>query len=336
MTRLKDIAQQAGCSVMTVSKALRGVPGISPAKRARILLLAQQMGYVADSIAQGLRSRNSRMLGLVIATVTNPVFARTVAAIEERSNELGYDLLLAHTLNNPEREEACIRRLLARRVDGIFIFPVYRMAPTAPIYQELAMRHCLIVIMGHCAPFCAQFANVETDDLHGSYQVTRHLLSLGHKRIAYFAGPNSSPHAMERLEGYRKALRESGITPDDSLVYTGGATIEGGEQAARQFLNESSKATAVQAANDLVAVGAGKVFLSHKIRIPQDLSLAGYGNILVSEHCSVPLTTVRQPKMRLGYAAMEVMLSLLQGNKPTPVRLPAELLIRASTGPAKS
>jgi DNA-binding LacI/PurR family transcriptional regulator len=209
------------------------------------------------------------------------------------------------------------------------------MAPEAPIYEELALRHRSVVIMGHSAPFCDQFANVETDDLHGSYQVTRHLLSLGHEKIAFFSGPRSSPHAQERLEGYRRALREAGHSASDALVFAGGATIEEGEQTARQFLGESVRATAVQAANDLVAIGAMNVFLEGKIKIPQELSVAGYGNILLSEHCRVSLTTVRQPKMRLGYAAMEVMLKLLRGEKPPVVRLPAELLVRGSTGNAK-
>src|SRR4051794_3219755 len=117
MVRLKDIAQHAGVSVMTVSKALRDAPDISGATKTRIKGLAQQMGYVPDSMAQGLRNRTTRLLGLVLSTVANPIFARTVSAIEERAHELGYDLILAHTLNLVEREEACIRRLLSRRVD---------------------------------------------------------------------------------------------------------------------------------------------------------------------------------------------------------------------------
>ena len=164
MTRLKDIAVQAGCSVMTVSKALRGASDISPATRTRIILLAQQMGYVPDSIARCLRSRKTRLLGLVISTATNPIFARTVAAIEERTHELGYDLILAHTLNSTEREETCIRRLLSRRVDGLFVSPVYRLAPTAVVYHELVQQRMPTIILGHNAPFCAQFANVEADD----------------------------------------------------------------------------------------------------------------------------------------------------------------------------
>ena len=335
VARLIDIAQRAGCSMMTVSKALRGTKGISDETRARIKVLAQQMGYVPDSMALGLRTRKTKLLGLILSNVTNPVFARTVAAIEEQTHKLGYDLILAHTLNTPEREEICIRRLLARRVDGLFIFPTYRLAPTAPVYLELALRQAPVVILGQNAPFCAGFPSVQSDDLHGSYQVTRHLLSLGHTKIAFFAGPISSPAAAERLEGYRRGLREAGLDLDDRLIFTAGSTLEEGAGAAAQFLNEKIRATAIQASNDLVAIGAANFFLANKLRIPQDLSLAGYGNILLSEHCRVPITTINEPKPRLGLAAVEMMEQILRGEKAASLRLPVELIPRASTAALK-
>jgi len=336
MVRLKDIAEQAGVSVMTVSKSLRGATDISEQTRNRIRLLAQKMGYMPDSMAQGLRNRSTRLLGLILPTVTNPIFARTVSAIEEGAHELGYDLILAHSLNTPEREETCIRHLLSRRVDGIFIFPVYRLAPSATIYQELWQRKVPTVILGHRAPFCEQFCNVETDDVMGSYLMTRHLLELGHKKIAFLSGVSGSPWAQERLEGYRRALREAAIEPDDSLVFTAGATIEEGEKGAVQMINESSAMTAVQAANDLVAMGAANVFLNQGIRIPDDLSITGFGNILMSQHFRVPLSTVRQPKLRLGVAAMDSMQRLRRGEHPEPKRLPAEIIVRASTAPPRA
>jgi len=118
MVRLKDIARQANVSVMTVSKALRDEPDVSVATKSRIKSLAQQMGYVPDSSAQGLRTRTTKLFGLVVPSTMNPIFARIVFAIEECTRELGYDLLLAHTHNLPDREEVCLRRLLSRRVDA--------------------------------------------------------------------------------------------------------------------------------------------------------------------------------------------------------------------------
>ena len=334
MIRLKDIAARAGVSVMTVSKVLRDAPDISQATKARVRAIARQMGYVPDSNAQSLRTRTSRFLGVIISSITNPIFARVLMAIEERAHELGYEIILAQTLNREDREEACIQRLLSRRVDGLFISPVYRLRPDAPVYQIIQARRVPVVILGHTAPFCRQFASVETDDTPASYSLTKHLLELGHKRIAFFAGPQSAPWSQERFEGYKRALRDAELPAQDELVFNAGSGIEDGEKAALQFVNESTQATAVQAANDLIAIGAANTFLGQGVKIPQGLSITGFGNILTAENYRVPLTTIRQPKYRLGIAAMESMVRLLKGEKPESRRLSAELLIRQSTGPA--
>jgi len=335
MVRLKDIAARAGVSEMTVSKCLRDRRDVSEATTLRVKKLAEEMGYVADIYAKGFRTGTSRLFGLIISAATNPIYARIMMAIEELAFELGYDLVFAHSLNQASREEACIRRLIARRVDGLFVTPVYRLSPTAPAYEEIRRLRIPTVVLGQRALFCSDFANVETDEIAASYSVTKHLLDLGHRRIAYFSGPAVSPSAQERYEGYRRALREAQIDLDDRLVFNAGATIEEGEKAALQMLNESPKATAVQAVNDLVAIGAADVFLNQGLQIPRDLSIAGFGNILVSEYFRVPLTTIRQPKLRLGYAAMDAMQALLRGEAPESKRLRAELVVRASTaGPS--
>jgi LacI family transcriptional regulator len=336
MVRLKDIAQQLGVSVMTVSKALRDAPDVSDATRARIKALAQQMGYVPDSSAQNLRTKTTKLFGVVIPSITNPIYARIIFAIEERAHELGYDVLLAHSLNQPAREEFCIRRLLSRRVDGLFISPVYRFEAEARIYQEISVRQTPTVLLGPPAVFCKQFPSVEIEELVASYNVTQHLLKLGHKRIAYLTGPSVAPWAHERFEGYRRALREANLEVDDKLVFQAGSTIEDGTKAALQMLNEACNATAVQAVSDLVAIGCAETLLTQGLRIPDDISIAGFGNILTSEYFRTPLTTVRQPKFRLGIAAVEMMMSLIRGEKVQSRRLPAELVERKSTAPPKA
>ena len=335
MVRLKDIAQLVGVSVMTVSKALRNEPDVSVATKAKIKKLAQDMGYVPDSSAQGLRTKTTKLFGLLIPSTTNPIYARIVFAIEERAYELGYDLLIAHTLNQSEREDASLRRLLSRRVDGLFITPVYRFEAEARIYQEIAARKTPTVLLGPPAPFCKNFPAIEIEELVASYNVTKHLLGLGHKRIAYFTGPPAAPWAHERFEGYRRALRETGIEVDDKLVFQSGNTLEDGTRAALQMLNEGCRPTAVQTVSDLVAIGCAETLLSQGIRIPEDISLAGFGNVLTAEFYRVPLTTVRQPKFRLGVAAVETMMSLIRGESIQLKRLPAELEIRRSSAPPK-
>ena len=332
MVRLKDIAERAGVSIMTVSKALRDEPDVSGSTRARIKLLAQEMGYVPDSVAQGLRNRKTKLLGLLIPSLANPIFARLVLAIQERAFELGYDILLGYTLHNPEREETCIRRFLSRRVDGLILSPVYRIETEARIYQELLARRMPTVLLGHAVPFCSQFVNVATDDLSAGFTLTQHLLQLGHRRIAFLAGPPGTPWSRERFEGYRRALRQAGLDADEKLIFQAGRTVEDGAKAAVQMINEGSDATAIEAVNDMVAAGCAEVILSQKLKIPDDVSITGFGNSLLSEHFRIPLTTIDQPKHRLGAAAMDVMVQLLRGSRPESKRLPAPLIVRASSG----
>jgi DNA-binding LacI/PurR family transcriptional regulator len=333
MVRLKDIAQLMGVSVMTVSKALRDEPDVSAATKIRIKSLAQQMGYVPDSSAQGLRTRTTKLFGLLIPATTNPVYARMVFAIEERAHELGYDVLLAHTHNQADREDLCLRRLLSRRVDGLFITPVYRFEAEAQIYQEIVNHKVPTVLLGSPAPFCKHFVSIENEELASSYNATKHLLALGHVRIAYFTGPPAAPWAHERFEGYRRALREAGLDVDDKLVFAAGNSLEDGTKAALQMLNEGCHPTAIQAVSDLVAIGCAETLMSQGIRIPEDISIVGFGNILAAEFYRVPLTTISQPKYRMGIAAVETMMALMRGEKVQPKRLAAELVVRLSTAP---
>jgi LacI family transcriptional regulator len=275
------------------------------------------------------------LFGLVIPATTNPIYARMVYAIEERAYELGYDVLIAQTLNKPEREDVCLRRLLSRRVDGLFITPVYRFEAEARIYQEIVVRKVPSVLLGSPAPFCKNFISMEVEEIAASHNITKHLLDLGHKKIAYLSGPPAAPWAHERFEGYRRAYREAGVEVDDKLVFAAGSTLEDGAKAALQMLNEGCHPTAVQAVSDLVAIGCAESLLQQGLKIPGDISIAGYGNILAAEFYRVPLTTVSQPKYRLGIAAMETMMNLIRGEKAASRRLPAELVLRQSTAAPK-
>jgi len=175
------------------------------------------------------------------------------------------------------------------------------------------------------------FARVSVDELAASREITQHLLGLGHRRIAFLAGPIVSPSAQARLEGYRRALREAGLEIDDRLVFNAGNTIDDGFQAGLELVRESLGVTALQAVNDLVAIGALNALVSQGVRIPDDVSVAGFGNLLTAENARVALTTVREPKFRLGLAAMEVMQQLLKGGVPEHRILRAELIVRRST-----
>ena len=333
MVRLRDIAQRLGLSVMSVSRALRDSPDIAAATRARVRAAAHELGYVPNITARGLRTRSTTLLGVVVPSLLDPVFARLIAGLEERAREVGYELLTAQSQNLADREDACLRSFLARRVDGVFVWPAARLAPEAQSYEELRQRGQKLVVLGPVHPFCAGFLSVSSHDLPASLKATEHLLSLGHREIVHLRGPALSPSSRDRFEGYRRALRQAGLEVDDRLVFNAGNTIENGHTAALQMLHEGVRPSAIFAANDAVAIGAMEALLLQGLKIPQRVSVVGFGNIPLAGYCQVPLTTVRQPKRALGAAAMDLMLRLLRGEPVISALLPAELVIRASSGP---
>jgi LacI family transcriptional regulator len=334
MVQLKHIAERAGVSLMTASKALRDKPDVAPGTKAKIKHIADQMGYVPDRCGQYLRGRRTYLIGICAPTATDPTVTPTIAGIHEFVYGLAYDLMLTTTQNSAEREEAAINRMIGRQVEGLFIIPTYRLPPEAPAYRRLTESQIPTIVIGQTAQFCHGFVNVQGDDLAASQTVTRHLIALGHKRIAFLTGLLSEPWAEERLEGYRRGLREVGLDVDDRLVFHAGRTIEDGARAASEMIAACSDATAIQAVTDLVAIGCAEIFVQHGYTIPKDISITGFGNIQLSEHCRVPLTTICQPKYRLGVVAAQMMSQMLAGRRPQPQRLPADLLVRASSAPA--
>lgn len=336
MVRLKDIAARAGVSMMTVSKVLRDAPDISAGTKSRVRRLAAEMGYVPDTLAQSLRTRTTKLLGLVVSSASNPMAARNIAVAQERAVELGYDLLLAQTSSDEAREETALRRMLARRVDGLIVAPVHRFARSAGVYAELKAARLPVVILGAHAGFTAGFANVEPDDRQGALQAVRHLIGLGHRAIGFLAGPPYAPWAQARLAGYQQALRESGVEVRDNLVFFAGQTIEDGQTAALQMLNEKARPTAIFAVNDFVAVGAARILLRQRVRIPGDVSLIGFGDGLLAENFAVPLTTVAQPQHRLASVAVDLLHEQIRGGVAVSQTLATELVTRESSGPPPS
>lgn len=316
---------------MTVSKALRDAPDISQQTKQKIKKIADELGYVPNFMARSLRNRKTLILGLVISSVTNPFFSRVIMAVEEKAFETGYDLLLAQTYNSIEREEKILTRLMARNVDGILISPVYRLEPVSKVYDELFEKNIPTVLLGHPADFCQKFPAVVSNDLELSYNATKYLLSLGHRRIAFFASHGFHPWSTYRLNGYTRALNEAGIEIDERLILAVGSKIEDGYAAAEQIISEGVEFTAIQAVNDLVAIGAMNCLFKKGIKVPEKVSIVGFGNILISENCRVPLTTINQPKYRLGSAAFDMLILKMLGKTVESKSLDGELIIREST-----
>jgi DNA-binding LacI/PurR family transcriptional regulator len=336
MVRIKDIAGRLGLSLMTVSRALRNSADVAPGTRARVQQVAREMGYVLDVTARGLRTGSTHLIGAVIPSLADPFFARVAAGLEEAFAEQGYEVILVQSLNQPAREEAALRKLVARRVDGIVIWPAPRLAvaPGDP-YAELRLPAGKTLLAGP-PPFAAgSYPVISAHETRGVREAVAHLCGLGHSRIACLRGPVASPLARERFEGFVQGLREAGLAVDDALVFNAGWTFEEGQAALVQMLHEGRNPSAVVAVNDLVALGAVAALTRQGVRVPRDVSVVGHGNLPVAVHSPIPLTTVRVPKYALGVHAATQMIRLLRGESAGSHRLPVELVVRDSTGPVR-
>lgn len=327
---IKDIARRAGVSHSTVSRALRGSPLVNPRTAERIRRLAARMGYIPNAAARSLATARTGIVGLVITSLADPFLAEIVRGVEEVALEAGYRLFLATSNADPDRELAAVRALAESRVEGVIVAS----SRVGELYLPhlKALKVPIVLINNHReGPF---LYSVAADSWQGASLAVSHLLALGHRRIAYIAGPPAARTNRERWEAYRAMLAAAGIDPDPEWMVEGNGRPEGGEWGLRRLLSAPRRPTAVFCYNDMTAIGALRAARAAGVRIPADLSIVGFDDILFAAYTEPPLTTVAQPKYEMGRVAMGLLLRLLQGERtPTHLRLPCQLVERASCGP---
>ncbi len=330
MTRvtIRDVARVAGYSINTVSRALTGKPEISPATRTRILEVAAQLGYKPNWLARGLRSSRTGIIGVIVADIANPYFSTLVKGAVKMARAYDYNIVLLSTDEDYDREKEAIQVLLSQRVDGVLIAPTQKGTETI---EELVKSEVPFLLMSR------YFAELETDyvimdDLQGGFLATEYLLNRGHKRIAMINGPLHISSARERFEGYKKALSQHGLEVDLSLIVSGALTMEDGYRAARRLLQRASL-SAIFAFSDFVAFGVLRAIREQGLRVPQDIAVVGFDDILFASCMETPLTTVDGSKERLGKKAVEILVRKLNKEKPAKqvkIRLPVRLIVRAT------
>jgi DNA-binding LacI/PurR family transcriptional regulator len=327
---IKDIARKAGVSHSTVSRALRGSPLVNPRTAERIRRLAARMGYVPNAAARSLATARTGIVGLVITTLADPFLAEIVRGVEEVALEAGYRLFLATSNADPERELAAVRALAESRVEGVIVASSRVGELYLPHLEALGVPIVLINNQRE-EPF---IYSVASDSYQGAVQAISYLVELGHTRIAYIAGPPTARSNRERLAGYREAMARAGLPLDPAWIAEGNGRPEGGEWGMRRLLEAPRRPTAVFCYNDMTAIGALRAARAAGLRVPDDLSIIGFDDILFAAYTEPPLTTVAQPKYEMGRTAMSMLLRLLQGERtPTHLRLPCRLVERASCGP---
>jgi DNA-binding LacI/PurR family transcriptional regulator len=326
---IKDIAKVANVSYSTVSRALADSPRVKPETREKIKCLAAEMKYSPSALARSLVTRRTRTIGLVATTMTDLFQAEVIDVIEETALDQGYSVILTHSGVESEREQEELQALRERRVDGVILISVRANADYAAILSGMGVP--VVFINNDYAQ------SVRVDNLNGAVQAVRHLLDLGHRRIAYIAGPSQEWDNVERRSGYERALRERGLVPDPVLMAPGDSRPEGGTQAMRELLGLAAPPTAVFCYNDATALGAMRAIHAEGFRVPRDVSVVGFDDIDLAAHFNPPLTTFAQPKRDMGLMAVRLMMRMLAGERiDGDGVLPGSLIIRESTMPPRA
>ncbi|MDI6601731.1 MAG: LacI family DNA-binding transcriptional regulator [Thermoanaerobacteraceae bacterium] len=329
---IKDVAKAAGVSITTVSRALNEYPDVSDETREKVFRVASELNYSPNSIARGLVTSRTNTIGLIISEmikpgVYHPYVLEQLSGVKASLRKAGYDIIL-FTVDPGMQEVTPFEKLRDdRKVDGMIAFGL-RMSD--PYIDEI--RHCSIPTVLIDIPIVTDYVGyISSDNVEASFEAIEYLLNLGHRNVGFINGHKDAAVSFERLDGYKRALIDSGIGYRDGYVIYDDFTQEGGYNCFKQLLQENPEITAVFVASDLMAIGAMKAAIDMGLRVPEDVSIIGFDDIELATMVQPQLTTVRQEKFKLGYMAGEHLLHILKGGKPDHVVVPHKLIIRGST-----
>jgi LacI family transcriptional regulator len=339
----KDVAKKAGVSTAVVSYVInQGPRPISRQTREKVLAAIQELGYRANNVARSLTSKTTRIIGLLIPDSANAFFSEVAKGVEDAAFARGYRVILCNTHSDVERQAQNIDALISQMVDGIV------MITTPPVDSQLALleQYDIPVVLvdpekEKDEPIHHQVGLVTVNGAHGGSLAAHHLLSKGHTKIAILTdSPNISPSA-ERVAGFVEALQENGLQPELVLL---GDRLPDGYQATRRLLESPHPPTAIFACNDMLAIGAIRCASDFKVRIPEDLAIIGYDDIIFASFTTPRLTTIHQPKYQMGEVATRMLLDHIDQRKQDQdledesyqgisqtIRMEVELVIREST-----
>ena len=323
---LLDVARVAGVSASTVSRILNGTARVASDKRTAVENAIRQLNFKPNLFARSLKTGTTMTVGILTQDIESPFFTRAMRGIEEGLTGSGYAPIIVSGHWNAQEEAERIRLLLARRIDGLVILTGH--LDDRQIIEFA--RHQPIVVTGRKL----EAGNVRAhtlDQEHGGYLATRHLIGLGHKRIAHIAGPQDHSDATERLAGYQRAHREAGMSVTPELTVQGDFLESGGLLAMNRLLDSGHPFTAVFAANDQTAFGARVAMYRRGVRVPDDLSLVGVDDLPAAAYLTPPITTVRQPIYEMGLFAAHALLNMLGHPSEEIVLPPLELIVRETT-----
>ena len=331
---IREVAKRAGVSTATVSRVVNGTVPVSPHTERRVRSAIKALGYYPNSHARTLGSGKSHMYGLIISDITNPFFPDIAKGFERIAVEHGQELLIANTDYQPQRMQVCVRRMLERKVDGVAIMT----SEMDPQLIQLLNKRGIPIVFLDTGKVGRMTSNIFIDYDIGIEHAIAHLASLGHERIAFISGPPTLASAQTRKEAFLRSLKNRGIKARPDYIKTGNHHIDGGQSAMAQLLRMSALPTAVVTSNDLTAIGVVGAIHAAGLRVPEDISVVGFDDIELSQYLLPPLTTVRVPRTEIASRAFTALYAASHkgADQGIAYQIPTELVIRQSTGPAKS
>ena len=317
---IRAVAARAGCSIATVSRVINGTAQTSPAVRERVEEAISALDYRPSELGRSLKTRKTRTIGIVVPSFTNPVFASSIAGVEEVARANGRSVLLSATEYHGEREEEIIETLLAKQVEGLVL--TVADADNSRALDRLDAANVPYVLLYNQPARSSRIA-VSVDNIAGAKELVGHLISLGHKRIAFVAGRfHTSDRALLRYHGCIEAMREAGLPDPQALEvdYAGDQPEEPDSLAVQ--LRQLQSATALVCSNDLLALAVIAASRSIGMKVPDDVSVAGFDGISIGKMVEPSLATISQPTRAMGVQAMELLQALCQADPVEPgVRL---------------
>jgi LacI family transcriptional regulator len=310
MATVKDVAERAGVSVATVSRALSGYPHVSVETRERVLKVVEEMNYRPDQIARSLRRRRTNLLGLVVSTIENVFFTELARAAEQRAREYGYNLILCNTDENPQQEATYLNILDQQLVAGVILAP----APGNAAHLKPFIESGLPIVLVNRRLAHVACTSITSDDEEAAFQCVMHLAAQGRRRIAAITGLAGVFTTQERLSGYKRALSAAGIAHDPDLVISGWASLKGGYEAANQLMKLSDPPDAFFAFNNVMTQGVIIALQELGVRWPDQVDVAGFGAFEHAHLYRPPLTLVRQPTREMGCKAVEMLIQQIDGD----------------------
>ena len=329
-SRSHEVAKRAGVSIATVSRVVNGLASVDKKLAKRVWKAIDELGYVPNQQARALVSGRSRTLGLLISEITNPFFPELIQSFEDIAGENGFEVMVGSTNYNYDRAKLFITRLVQRRVEGV---AVMTFRAESPLLEPLIAQGIPLVSID-VSTDAPRSTILEIDYAHGITQAVQHLAVLGHRRIAYAGGPMPHLTNLRRKKAFLHATHSIGLQVKKTQIFEGAHTLEGGTEAAQQFLEIEDRPTAIVCSNDIMAVGVMRVLARRNIKVPGEMSVVGFDDIHLAEFANPPLTTVRLSREELARNAFNALQKMINSDSLTatpPVRVGTSLIVREST-----